>query len=73
MVSGFRFQVSGFKFQVVGLTVLSGSLLRRRFLIRGMTTRRCEENSFYEAFVYFISILYKVSGFLIEIDIFKYS
>jgi len=30
---GFRFQVSG-----VGLTALSGSLLRRRFLFCGMTT-----------------------------------
>jgi len=29
--------VSGFKFQVVGLTALSKSLLRRRFLFCGMT------------------------------------
>jgi hypothetical protein len=31
--------VSGFKFQVMGVTALSSSLLRRRFLFCGMTTR----------------------------------
>ena len=43
---GLKFQVSSLKFQVVGLTVLSSSLLRRRFSFAELTFLFCGRQCF---------------------------